>query len=108
MAKSDVPYVTKNDIQKLMDLDRQRLEHQRKADALKKQGDAIRQRLMDFVRAQGGKQMSVVRSGYRLEIKLVKGQVAWKQHFVRVAGIEEAERIAADPPKREQLVIDAA
>lgn len=108
MATSDVPYVTKAMIQEYLDLEERRKALNREATDLGKRASAIAEKLEAYVTAKGGKERSVVRSGYRLSIKLANGFVPWKQEFIRVAGQEEANRLTRECPKREVLAVDPA
>lgn len=102
MAK-EAPYVTRAELDRYVQIDAERKRLNREADLLKAQQEELGNKLRQFCRVQGGDALSVERSGYRLSISHVKGSVAWKQEFVRVAGVEAAERIAIAAPLREQL-----
>lgn len=107
-TKADAPYVTKAMIQEYLELEEERKRLDRDARALAKKASAIAAKLLTFVKVHGGKERSVVRSGYRLAIDLAPGYPSWKQEFVRVAGLDEANRISAEQPKREVLSINPA
>lgn len=108
MAKAEAPYVTKALIQEFLSLEERRKALNREAADLAKQSAAIAEKLTTFVAVNGGKERSVVRSGYRLSIKLTNGFVPWKQEFIRVAGQDEANRLSRECPKREVLAVDPA
>ncbi|MGC4004663.1 MAG: hypothetical protein QM811_16715 [Pirellulales bacterium] len=105
-AKSEVPHVTVKEIQKYLGLDEQRKQLNRESAALKKQADAIEADIEKFIRANGGKELSVTRSGYRLAILTAAGSVAWKDEFVKLAGNERAEELRAAAPPREFLSVE--
>lgn len=99
------PYVTKKDIQEYLALEDRRKALNREAEDLRKQAEVIQTKLMSFCRYNGSQ---CERSGYRLSITLASGFPAWKQAFIRVAGMEEAARVSRECPKREVLKIDPA
>lgn len=105
-ASDTVPHVTAPLIDEFLSLEKQRLEKQREADALKRQAEPIKEKLLAYVRAKGGKGLTVLRSGFRLAIKLVNGSPSWKSEFIRVAGPIEAAKVAANPPQRESLEVE--
>jgi seryl-tRNA synthetase len=104
MAK--VPHVTKNDIEEYLRLDEERKSLNRQAKDLEKLQDVIEKKLDEFVRANGGKTKSVSRSGFVLALLTRKTAPKWKEEFIRVAGPEEAERLAKQAPDREYLTVE--
>ena len=103
---ADAPNVTYKDIEAYVALEAERLEHQRKAEDLKKQAEPYKAKLLEFVRAKGGKALSITRSRFLLAIKLVAGSVSWKPEFIKVAGQEAADEISKNCPKRESLCVE--
>lgn len=103
---AEAPYVTATDIESYLEIEDQRLALGRQQRDLEKQAAPLKKKLMDFVRAKGGKAMAVTRSGFRLAIELVTGSVSWKPEFIRVAGQDAADEISANCPKRESLRVE--
>lgn len=107
MAK-DVPYVTRADIAEYLRLEDRRKALMREANDLKKQSDALAEKMKAFVRSTAGKEQSVLRSGFVLAIRLVQGSVSWKQKFIERLGVKEAEKLVQAAPKREVLTVQKA
>ncbi|HYG26643.1 MAG TPA: hypothetical protein VD906_07040 [Caulobacteraceae bacterium] len=106
MAKTAAPNVNKNDIERWLELDALRKAKTREASDLKKEQDAIGEKLWTFIEVKGGKARSVERSGYVLAICTAKGSVAWKEEFVKLKGTEAAEEISAAAEPREYLSVE--
>ncbi len=104
----EAPYVTRQDIEAYLDLDERRKAFNRQADDLKKQQDAIAEKLMTFVSVRGGSDKSVERSGFVLAIHTARCAVKWKEEFVKVQGLAVAEALTAAQPSREYLSVEKA
>lgn len=98
--------VTKAWLENYLALEEQRKAKAREAADLEKQQAELRAQLVAWIAANGGKAKSVQRSGYLLALVKVKGQVPWKQEYIKACGAEAAEALAAKPPMRESLVIE--
>lgn len=108
MAKkaTKAPYITAPEIKEFLDLEDRRRALNRQAEDLEKQAKPLKEKLLEFVRIEGGKAKSVERSGFVLAIKMVKSSPSWKPEFIRVAGQEEADKLIAEAPPREQLSVE--
>jgi hypothetical protein len=81
----------------------ERLELQRRADALEKQEKSLAERLLQYVRQEGGKNLSCRIYGYVLAIVKKAGYVAWKQEYIKELGDAKAAAVVA--PEREALTL---
>jgi uncharacterized coiled-coil DUF342 family protein len=106
--KGKAPYVTRADIEEFLRLEAERKSIQRQVDALERLAKPLKTKLSEYVRLEGGSDKTVERSGYVLAFKTKAGQISWRGEFERVAGISEAERIAANPPVKEYLSVEKA
>lgn len=104
--KEPPPKPSRAEIERYLEIEAERKALGRQSSDLKKEQDEIGAKLLDFVREEGGKLRAVVRCDHRLAIKLQNGSVSWKSEFVRVAGKDEAERIAASQPQKEDLLVE--
>jgi len=102
------PFITRHDIEEYLELEERRKGLNRESAQIAKQAEVIEQKLEAFVRANGGKEKSLSRSGYVLAIKTCKGSPAWKVEFVKVAGIAASEQLIASAPTRESLTVEKA
>lgn len=107
-SKAQVPHVTKRDIQEFLDLEEQARSLKRQAKAIEKKAELIEKTLFAFVRANGGKERSVLRSGFVLAITDSRCSVTWKNEFIRVAGDKAAEALIEAAPKKEKLTVTQA
>ncbi len=107
-SNSKTPFITKHDIEEYLELEERRKGLNREAAQVAKQAEAIEQKLEEFVRATGGKEKSVSRSGFVLAIKTAKGTVGWKAEYVKVKGNEAAEQLMAAAPPREFFSVEKA
>lgn len=100
--------LAKSDIEQFLDLDEQRKALNRQADSLKRQVDLLGEKITQHIVDEGGKAHRLVYRGFLLAIDLAKGTVRWKDEFIRLAGSEEADKLAAAAPPREVLVVQRA
>jgi hypothetical protein len=98
----------KEDIEEYRRLESLRLEKQREAASLGKLQDAIEDRLMETVRAKGGKTKTLRTCGYTLAILLKRAAVKWKEEFVKMAGPAVAEELVQSAPQREVFSVTKA
>lgn len=96
--------LTREDIERYHALEEQRKSLQRQADDIGKQAKLIADTMRQIVREYGIQRMF----GYVISLKDVSGTPAWKEQFIRVAGLPAAEAIIKDTPKRQQLVVETA
>jgi hypothetical protein len=111
MAKTSstpAPKMTRVEIDKYFELDKERLSLQRQAKDLEALQEKIEDKMVAVVRANGGKERTVLTCGYVLAIKDANGAVKWKDEFVRVAGSDEAEKLIAAAPKRDKFSVEKA
>lgn len=108
MSKEKAPRVTRQYIEDFLRKDEERKSLNRRAADLERELGPIKKILTQLVEEEGGTTKTKERSGYVLAIKTRDGQVKWKDEFIRVAGLEETERIAANPPEIEYLSIEKA
>lgn len=99
--------LTRKDLLRYLELDAKRLALNREAKALEREQDLIEPKIKDAIRTDG-KKGALFKWGYNLLLTMVRGQVKWKDEFIRVAGAEEASKVAENPPDRESLVIEKA
>lgn len=98
--------VTKALIEKYLALEESRKSLNRQAAALEKQADEIEAELTKFVRANGGQEKFVRRSGFVLALMSKRCTPKWREEFERIAGIDAAEAIVAKAPTREFLNVE--
>jgi hypothetical protein len=98
--------VNQTTIAEFLRIREQRQALQRQADTLDKQQKELAEAFSEFIRQHGGHEKHVTRSGYLLALQSVKSVVPWKQEFIRIAGLKAAEKLAANPPLRDALVIE--
>lgn len=86
--------VTKQMIEDYATLNQERLELDRASRLLKQKLDQFEKTLLPFVRENGGKSRTLTKFGYILSIKMKPSSPSWKDEFLRVAGVDEAEEVA--------------
>lgn len=101
------PYITYAHLEEYLRLQEERKALARQSADLGKQLAGLASKITAFVRAEGGSDRTVIRSGYVLALKSKKGSVAWKAEFVRLAGEEAAEKLIAAAEPGEELVIES-
>jgi hypothetical protein len=75
---------------------------------LRKLAGVLEGEIKEYIDAhKSGPVRSVDRSGYRLSIELVPGNVAWMPAFVRACGEAEAQRLRDEAEQKEKLKIQA-
>lgn len=105
--------VTRDDLEYYFALEEERKELQRKADDIKKLQADLEEKFEAHVIANGGEEKAVTVCGYRLYLATKACGVSWKKAFLQMcerAGLkplEEAERLTAAAPKKEELVVEA-
>lgn len=108
MPKEEAPNLTRAEIEEFLKAEEDRRAANRLADDIERKAAPLKARIKKFIELKGGKAKRVERSGYLLSLKQQNGQIAWKNEFLRVAGEEEAARVAANPPQVEKLSIEKA
>lgn len=99
--------ITRTDLARFLEMDRQRRELNRQAYLIAKQMAGLEADLVAWVTAKApGKSRTVDRSGYRLSIVSKPGSVSWKAAFVEACGDAAAEQLAAAAPPRDVLVVE--
>ena len=105
-AKAKVPHITKDDIERYLQLEEERRELNRLAKAKGDLAAEIEEKIEAFARANGGSDLTVERSGFILAIKTKAGTVAWKHEFIKLTSEEEAERLKGLCPRVEFLSVE--
>jgi hypothetical protein len=110
MAKGndDAPHLVRADIEEFLKREERRKGLQREAEALARENEPLKQKITRYVELKGGSDKTIERSGYILALKTQNGQIVWKTEFIRVAGSEEAAKVAAQPPQVVRLSIEKA
>lgn len=110
MAKTTTarPKLTRAEINRYFELECERLELARKAKDLAALQEKIEQRMIAAVRANGGKERTLITCGYRLAISMVRVGVKWKDEFVRAMGEDKAEQLVEAQPKKEKFTVEPA
>lgn len=109
-ATAEKTKITREDCEQFESLNETRLSLERQARALQKQLAVISEKLLAFTKENGGKLRTVKQFGFLLAVQLKSSSPSWKDEFIRVAGLEEAERVAAEAAKtmRESLSLQRA
>lgn len=106
MAKKTAPpTISKEQCEQYESLNETRLSLQRQARTLQGQLDKIEEKLLAFVRENGekhGKGRISKKFGFVLGLELKSCAPSWKDEFIRVAGLEEAEQVAAAAAERKK------
>lgn len=102
--------ISREECEQYESLNETRLSLERQARALKKQIDELDEKLLAYVRENGGKLRSVNKFGFLLSIQLKNGTPSWKEEFIRELGLEAAEKVAAAAAerKKESLTVSRA
>lgn len=108
MSTDKVPHLVAADFERYHALDEERKELQRKVRDLEKLQEEYEEKFFAYVRAKGGKERTVIRSGYRLSINDKVCSVSWKNEFVKVAGIAVANEITKSQPTKEVISVTRA
>jgi hypothetical protein len=94
------------DLQRWHQLQLQRLSLARQAKDLKALLDPLEEKFLAHVQECGGRERAVISCGFRLAINEKRDSVAWKEEFIRVAGVEAAEKLIAAAGTKDVLVIE--
>lgn len=97
-AETKVPRVSREELTNYLDLEEQRKELARKASDLKKMSDEIEERMVELVKATGGRTKRVRLYGYELALDVRRGTVSWKKAFVAKLGQPAAEKVIQQAP----------
>lgn len=100
--------VTKEEIEKWLALDERRKAADRLASDLKQQQEPLSDKLSEYVKEKGGADKTTLHCGFVLAFKERQSQVAWKQEFLKLSSLEEAERLRKAAPKVDYLVVTPA
>jgi hypothetical protein len=84
----------------------ERLKLQRQVKDLEALQKPLKEKFLAFVQEKGGDERAVKSNGFLLKLNAKRESVSWKDEFVRVAGIDEAEAIIARQPSKDVLVIE--
>lgn len=88
--------ITREQCESYESLNETRLSLQRQARTLQRQLDQIEIDLLAYTKENGGKLRTVKEFGFILSVEWKASSPSWKDEFIKVAGLEEAERIAAE------------
>lgn len=105
-AKPAIKPPTAAEIRHYKQLNGERLEARRKADALERDFRDCEARLLAFTRM--GKTKKATIGGYELSIEKAAGSVYWKGAFIEHNGQEAADQLIAAAPARDKLVVNKA
>jgi len=100
--------LTAEEIAEFLALEEERKALTRKADTLSRKAGPLKEKLMAFVRDRGGKDRTCLTHGFTLSLKEIRGAVAWKDEFLKVSSVEEAEKISANAPTYDRLFVEKA
>ena len=103
-----MPAITKREIEEYFADEQRRKELSAQARTLGKKSELFESRLEALVKEEGGKKRRLNHVGFLIAMETAKGSVSWKNEFIRVAGAEEADRVAAEAPTKDVLVIERA
>lgn len=85
--------LTKEDVENYVILNAQRLKLQREVDAIEREQEPLKEKLLEHVRTKGGSDRTTVFHGFILAIKKMTGQVAWKKEYIAEHGHEAAAKL---------------
>jgi hypothetical protein len=101
-----VPALKREDLERYYELDAERLALQRRVTNLKTLQEELEEKFIEHVRFHGGKERTVVKCGYRLVILMKRESVQWKEHLLKLVGLQRIEQIVEEQPEREKLKIE--
>lgn len=104
--ESKAPRVVKEDIERYLKLEEERLDLQRQARDKARLAEELEKKLWAWIEVHGGDGRCCTRSGFVLAIKTKTGTVRWADEFVRVAGAEEAQKLREACPRAEFLTVE--
>lgn len=108
MAKTSAPSVrniTRVDLDRYLVLEEEIAELRGKANAKAKELSTLHDEVEAFVRAKGGPEQKMNRSGFSLVIHKVKASVSWKAEFVSRLGAALAKKLQDDAGTKDELEI---
>lgn len=88
--------ITREQCESYESLNETRLSLQRQARTLQRQLNRIETKLVAYTKENGGKLRTVKEFGFILSLEWKGSSPSWKDEFIRVAGLEEAEKVAAE------------
>lgn len=100
--------ITKREIEEYLADEERRRELSAQARTLGKKSELFEARLEELIKQEGGKKRRLNHVGFLLALTTAKGSVSWKNEFIRVAGAEEADKVAAAAPAKDVLVVERA
>lgn len=96
--KSGASRPTKSELAEYFAVEEQKREHQRQANDINRLQTATETKVLEYVRAEGGKQRCVILHGYRLSIEFANERVEWKTELLaalaKAVGKTKAARLA--------------
>lgn len=94
-----VPPPSKRELAEYFAVEEQKRDHQRHVTDFNRLQTATELKVLDYVRAEGGKERCVILHGYRLSIEFANERVEWKTELLsalaKEVGKTKAARIAA-------------
>lgn len=108
MAKAEVsPAPTKKELDEWRELEEKRLKLQREIKGVEALQEKVEKKALAYAQANADSTRVVVCSRYRLELVLKRANVRWKDEYVRVQGLDAAEKIIAEQDTYETVKIHA-
>lgn len=90
-------------IEELLEIEAEKKEHERKARTIAKQANMLREKMAANVEANNGKPIN--KGKYQLRFDQKQCSVSWKNEFVRVASVDEANELTSSAPMKNVLVV---
>lgn len=100
--------VTREEIEQYLALETERKALARQVDNRERAAAPLKKKLRAWVEAHGGADRTCVHFGYVLALLARAGVPRWKDEFLRVAGLEETEQVAAAAPPTYTLNVEPA
>jgi hypothetical protein len=104
--KQPAPKPTREELAEYFRLNEQRLAASRQASDFKKLQDAIEQKVLDYVRQEGGKERCCIVSDYRLSIDKKANRVEWKTAYMEELGQAAAEALIKAAGTHDDVTIE--
>lgn len=102
----NVSHLKREEIDRYVEVDRERKELERRAEALKKEQERLKTRFLAVIESKGDTPISYKRCGFVLLVKEGTRYPKWKEEFLAVAGVAAAEAVVQRTPPSRQLLVE--
>jgi hypothetical protein len=107
-AAATTAELTLQELEQFAELERQRTEHERLAEAFKREGERLKLKIRAYVEGHGGSDRTCVHHGFVCALKSMGSRPDWKGAYTELAGAEAAVALMEKTPKTYRVEVTRA